>query len=380
MSVKFSISIFYVVFLISQANNSSAQNFTIEVDTTREYLLHLPSDYNEFTEYPLLLAFHGGFGFNWQFRNESNFSHYADSLEFIVVYPQAIGSTRSWNTGSCCGWAFNNDINDVLFVEKLIEKLTSEFSIDEERIYATGFSSGAMFSYALACELSEQFAAVAPVSSSMLINECNPDCTPVPIIHLHAEKDSSALFHGGISENILLPFYYPPVDSVMQEWAIKNGCEQNPESMNLSNGTTIYRWKNCTNGATHEIWLADDGGHKWPGTAGSGILSNDNATQDFYATEVIWNFLKQHSKSCFQTPTLEIEDQALSVFPNPASNTLKLSHTHDINEIKLYNYSGLLIKSFPISHELQIPDIQSGIYFISIKTANSNLTFKVNIL
>ena len=126
---------------------SLAQNFTIQVDSLREYRLHLPSGYDDQVDYPLLFAFHGGFGFDWQFENETNFSHYADSLGFIVVYPQAFGSTRSWNTGVCCGYAYNNNINDFLFVEKMIDTISNNYSIDSDKIYSTGFSSGAMWLY-----------------------------------------------------------------------------------------------------------------------------------------------------------------------------------------------------------------------------------------
>lgn len=289
-----------IITLIFVTALSQAQNFTIQVDTLREYRLHLPVNYNPSDTYPLVFAFHGGFGLDWQFENETGFSDLADTANIIVVYPQAIGTTRSWNTGICCGWAYNNNISDLDFVESLVNHLTATYSVDTSQIYATGFSSGAMMTYAVGCKLSSYFAAIAPVSSSMLIDACEPDCTPVPVIHLHAEPDSSALFHGGYSSNPLLQFYYPPVDSVMTSWSVKNDCNPIIDSIFLENGTKVYRWNNCRDNTYQEIWLADEGGHKWPGTKGTGVLSGDSATQDFFATEVVWNFLKKHSKSCSQ--------------------------------------------------------------------------------
>lgn len=357
---------------------SLAQNFTIQVDSLREYRLHLPSGYDDQVDYPLLFAFHGGFGFDWQFENETNFSHYADSLGFIVVYPQAFGSTRSWNTGVCCGYAYNNNINDFLFVEKMIDTISNNYSIDSDKIYSTGFSSGAMFTYALGCKMPDVFAAIAPVSSSMIIDICSPWCSSTPVLHLHAEPDSSAIYHGGYSSNPLVNFYYPPVDSVMQVWSMNNGCTGIVDTTFLANGTTIYTWNNCVSNTYNEVWLADDGGHKWMGTQGTGVLSGDSATQDFYATEVVWNFLKQFSLECVVINVEEHStENSFNLFPNPASDLINVNGINSNSSIAIYDVFGKQVIPQTNNSVIDIKFLSPGIYYVKIDTYNSTEIIKL---
>lgn len=360
-----------VLALIGMALVVKSQNFTIQVDTLREYRLYLPKNYNLSNTYPLLFAFHGGFGLNWQFEKETGFSDLADTANIIVVYPQAIGTTRSWNTGVCCGWAYNNKISDLDFVAALVKHLTATYNVDTTKIFATGFSSGAMMTYAVGCKFSKVFAAIAPVSSSMLIDSCNPECTPVPTIHLHAQPDSSAPFYGGFSSNPLLQFYYPPVDSVMTNWSIKNNCSAKIDTTLLANGTTIYRWNYCQDDTYQEIWLADDGGHKWPGTPGKGVLSGDSATQDFYATSIIWQFLKQFSKDCTTKVGLAKSthlSERVSLYPNPTSRTLYIltdGNDHEL-EVTVYSPLGEEILRTKTRKAIDISSLPTGQYFLRI--------------
>ncbi|MEM8527811.1 MAG: T9SS type A sorting domain-containing protein [Bacteroidota bacterium] len=355
----------------------SAQDFTIQVDTLRDYRLHLPTNYSSEKSYPLLFALHGGFGTSERMEEETNFSDKADQEGFIVVYPQAIGTTRSWNTGSCCGWAFNNDVDDILFFETLIDELSSNYSVDINRVYATGFSSGAMMSYALACKLSDKIAAIAPVASSMIIDVCEPNCTAVPILHLHAAPDESALFYGGYSDNPLLQFYYPPVDSVMRAWAMKKNCNTTIDSTIMSNGTKVYKWSDCEQNNYQEMWLADDGGHKWPGTSGVSPLSRDRATQDFDATEVVWDFLSQFQKECI-TSALEnqIENVEIQIYPNPVLEYLNVSNITNQTIINIYDIHGKQVLNNLRTNRIFVGNLNRGLYFLSVRNSKNMISFK----
>ena len=50
----------------------------------------------------------------------------------------------------------------------LIENLSSTYSIDADRIYASGYSNGGFMSYSLVCYHSDIFAGIGAVSSTML--------------------------------------------------------------------------------------------------------------------------------------------------------------------------------------------------------------------
>lgn len=59
-----------------------------------------------------------------------------------------------------------NKVDDIGFLHALIDRLHRDDNIDPKRIYVTGISNGAMLSYRLACELSSEIAAIAPVEGA----------------------------------------------------------------------------------------------------------------------------------------------------------------------------------------------------------------------
>jgi polyhydroxybutyrate depolymerase len=80
----------------------------------------------------------------------------------------------------------------------LIEELSASIDIDPDRIYATGFSNGAIMVYRLACELSDQLAAIGPVSATQILDDeqaCHPGRS-VPVIHFHGTADRLNPYEG----------------------------------------------------------------------------------------------------------------------------------------------------------------------------------------
>jgi len=142
----------------------------------RTYLVHLPTGYTGTTDLPLIIAMHGGFGNAYNLQNQSQLSIKADAENFIVVYPEGLVggalNISSWNAGWCCGWTSNNNIDDVGFINALLDTLIAHYSVDTNRIYATGISNGGFMAYRLACELSDRIVAIAPVAASMSMTTC----------------------------------------------------------------------------------------------------------------------------------------------------------------------------------------------------------------
>jgi polyhydroxybutyrate depolymerase len=125
----------------------------------RSYILHVPPGLNASKPVPLVLVFHGiGLDGNEMIRI-SGFNAQSDLSGFIVVYPDGTGEKKSWNGGHCCGEAAIKNVDDIGFVQAFIDDLSKLVTLDRKRIYATGFSNGAILDYRLACELSNQIAA-----------------------------------------------------------------------------------------------------------------------------------------------------------------------------------------------------------------------------
>ena len=137
----------------------------------RNYIIHIPSNYDAEEPIPLVLALHGGGGNSENMQDKTGFNQLANEEGFIVVYPDGTGRLRNrlltWNSGHCCGFAFKNDIDDVGFIRTLIEQIQQEFLIDTNKIFITGHSNGGMMTYRLGSELSDIVAAIAPVAGSI---------------------------------------------------------------------------------------------------------------------------------------------------------------------------------------------------------------------
>ena len=98
----------------------------------------------------------------------------ADEKGFIVVSPH--GVANSWNGGNCCGTSFLDLVDDVGFIDDLLDRVESTYCVDKRRIYATGMSNGGFLTHRLGCELSDRIAAIAPVAGvlGLATNDCRP--------------------------------------------------------------------------------------------------------------------------------------------------------------------------------------------------------------
>src|SRR5262249_47734669 len=61
-------------------------------------------------------------------------------------------------------------IDDVAFLNSVLDDLAGRFPVDGRRVFATGFSNGASMTFRLAAERAERLAGVAPVSGFCLVD------------------------------------------------------------------------------------------------------------------------------------------------------------------------------------------------------------------
>ena len=133
----------------------------------RDYILYVPEIYTPGEAVPLILNFHGYTSNAFEQLNYGEFRPIADTAGFIVVHPMGtvdlLGNTH-WNVG----WG-TSSVDDLGFTAALIDSLSAEYSINQDRIYSTGMSNGGFMSYHLACELSERIAAIASVTGTRCV-------------------------------------------------------------------------------------------------------------------------------------------------------------------------------------------------------------------
>jgi polyhydroxybutyrate depolymerase len=271
----------------------------------RSYIVHVPRGRQD-GAFPVVLNFHGGGGNAQNQQRYSGMDRIADREHFLAVYPDGTGRTsmRTWNAGTCCGYAAANQIDDVGFVRAVITDLARKIPVDRTRIYATGLSNGAMMSYRLAAEASDLVAAIAPVAGSMVLVRFNPS-RPVPVMHIHSVDDPRALYAGGLGPPFPMTnsrVEHPPVEQQLAKWIAHNGC---PATSSLektlhghsgtsdeSNGAAKYVYAPCTTGATVVLWKLRGSGHVWPGSDRTAPWLLGRPTHLIDANEEIWAFFR----------------------------------------------------------------------------------------
>jgi len=86
--------------------------------------------------------------------------------------------------------------------------------------------------------------------------------------------------------------------------------------------------------------------------------------------------VNHYSPICIPANSLSIENEAqaknptLKVFPNPATDKLKILFSETIKSIKLYTVNGIFIKKKVVNGYIDISDLAKGLYFLSLNQHN----------
>lgn len=250
----------------------------------RTFLLRLPPVPARHQPMPLVIAFHG-----WIAGPESHeaFTYLTEEGRqrgFAVAYPTGYG--LSWNAGSCCGRAVDEGVDDTAFVRAMIHRLEATLCIDQNRIYATGMSNGALMAMRLACELSDEVAAVAPVSGADDAPSCTPQ-RPVSVLAFHGTDDFVIPYPGG-----WLGGFRAARDSVAR-WAARDGCAGAPTQSVWVNGEArCAAAPACAGHSDVMLCTILHGGHTWPG--GGYFPPFGHTTADLDATRSMLEFFLAH--------------------------------------------------------------------------------------
>lgn len=292
--------IFFTLILLPVLGFSQIINKTLFFDgLNREYIIYVPSSYDNTQDVPLLFSFHGGSGYANDHMQMTNINTISDTAGFIAVYPQAAVDYDGADPGTTpsTSWLHKAPTthNDVNFIAAIIDTLANEYLIDEDRVYACGYSEGGIFSYELGCRISNKIAAFASVSGSMLtdsfrVNDynfgiCDPS-HPTAVMFIPGDNDFN--FHS--MYNGFQPYYMSAAD-ISYYWSTYNNTDLNPiinpvNNSNPNDGSTVERreWINGTNCVSVTELKVIGGGHDWPGSYGN---------MDINASVEIWNFVSK---------------------------------------------------------------------------------------
>lgn len=306
MKTKYFFFLISALILISMACRKTAntgvgiQNeYTLNYQNIeRSYILYTPNGLDTSKPMPLVFVLHGGGGNAENIIRSSDFNEVADQNKALIVYPNGTGrlndAVLTWNGGTCCGFAQENNIDDVGFIREILKDVESIENVDPKRIYATGMSNGGIMSYRLACEASDIFAAIGSVSGTLNFSPCTPT-ENVSIIHFHGTEDQHVPYDGGVGSQSLVGVDFASVQDSVNFWVEFNGCNSQPQT-NSFEDVQHQAWEGCVGFSSVELYTIVGGKHAWPGSQGPGWVGGDEPNQTISATQLLWEFFASHPK------------------------------------------------------------------------------------
>lgn len=347
----------FLVILFACILKLSAQtaSFTFE-GTVRKYIVHLPAGYNAANKFPLVLNLHGLGSYASQQQLYSNMDATSDKYKFIVVYPDGINN--AWNVGI----GLNSSINDVGFINALLDTLIKKYTVNTDKIYSCGMSLGGYMTYKLGCNLSNRFTAIASVSgvvSATLNANCQP-VKPLPLLHIHGTADDIVAYGGGNGSL--------GVEASVKKWVGFDHCSSQADTfhvpdINKTDQSTadLIKYQTCDRGLDVWFYKIYNGGHTWPGTID---IPNKVTNKDFIASDEIWKFFDRYPLIA----TGIADDQNIklgSIYPNPVNNTLYISGKHSFQQVQILNLSGIIIQTgFAKENKVDVSNLEKGIYLL----------------
>ncbi len=250
-----------------------AQAMAKQIVSDRPYDSKIPLSYDGSRNWPLVILLHG-YGANGLAQDlYFGIGKEVDRLGFLYAFPDGTNDSKNkrfWNaTDVCCDFDKRN-INDVAYIDAIIDDMASQYRVDRRRVYLVGHSNGGFMSHRYACDRAERVAAVVSLAGDNYkdaVSRCKPS-QPVALLQVHGTKDDAVPYQGGTEPGTgrSLP---SALDSV-SFWANVAGCDASPVAgvadldvdVNIAGReTSVTRFSGCKAGGAAELWTIREGGH-----------------------------------------------------------------------------------------------------------------------
>jgi polyhydroxybutyrate depolymerase len=275
----------------AQSNSRQITEQLMVDGMNRKMVIYIPANAPE-GNMPLVISLHGGFATpNQQFKL-ADFRPLADRDKFIVVCP---ASKRVWHDG-----ANNDGIDDIKFIDELINHTIKTYHADPNKIYITGISNGGFMTTRLARQLNNRVAAIAVIAATLSKGEGYEPVRPMPVLYMHGTTDPIVSYYGGK----LLGRRICSHDEVIDKWVKLDQCQSTsyittiPDTAGDGTSIKIEEFVNPVTGIKVLNYTINNGGHTWPGGwQYFPKLIIGKTTRNLDACSEIWDFFKQYKLS-----------------------------------------------------------------------------------
>jgi len=228
---------------------------------------------------------------------------------FVAVWPNGLGT--SWNAGGCCGFAQAEGVDDVGFVNAVVQQtLATHAAVDPQRIYAGGHSNGCMMAQRLAAEESSPVAAVGCHAGYLVLSDSqlpSPFTPAAAVMVVHGKEDAVTPFEAT-----------PPWPGALpnsDRWAALSECGSravdDTHAAPSDPSYIKYAYPGCAQGDTAVVLLEVRGlsgdGHfpyaRAQVSPESAVLVDASSFQTTVNTTTLaWDFVRQFSRNVLSPP------------------------------------------------------------------------------
>ncbi len=277
-------------FLVSCQSTPVPVSGAIEIQSggiSRELWLHIPA-LPVAAPRPAIILLHPTGSNGIRMVNRGNLVDHADRNGFAVVAPDAIEGEFNYDRKS------PRQVDDVRFIEDVIDWISRNPQIDDNRIYLAGFSTGGLMAIRFILESDKPVAGMASVAA-MPPTELPERIRPVSTIFIVGDSDPMNPVKGLWKTDGWLQ--YPPARA-FRVWAKKMNC-----GVSVSSTINIVRHSRrsgCDRNVSVVYLQVENMGHYWPKPVDPDKpLFLDPKKGPFQpgldATAVIWDFFRQVS-------------------------------------------------------------------------------------
>jgi poly(hydroxyalkanoate) depolymerase family esterase len=286
------------------------------------YFVYTPTAYRVGTAVPLLVMLHGCTQTAAEFATGTRMNQLAEQYGFIVVYPE---QTRTSNRTLCWNWFKSSNQfrgrGEPAMIAQIVQAVrenTSQWTIDDSRIYVAGASAGGVMAVILGATYPDIFAAIGVHSGAeyravtnilggfKVMRSGGPDPIKqgkeaydamggfkrvVPTIVFHGTHDRIAALANG--------------DQVVQQWMQTNRLAshglydadfKNPTTTTSGQvpggrSYTVYTWKDNKGNEVQKYWKIHGLGHAWSGGNPSVRYTDPQGPN---ASEAMYRFFMKH--------------------------------------------------------------------------------------
>jgi len=353
-------------------------------DTTREYIVVYPAQFNAEQPTGTLFFLHGLFNYIDSLIYRFDWQHLADMSGWVCVLPQALeyqdtlGLTPvnlgpCWNSGvdvDLLGatYPLSGDVDDSGFLMALLDTLSTQYNLNSDSVFFAGMSMGGFMTNRMAIEHGDRITAAVPISGLIALKFAYTEpVAPINMMCIHGTDDPIVTYYGDFISFTGLSSIVASVglgaEETVEFWRSYNECSYFPTIDIFENrkkdGLLFIRYSYtdgidgkrvsfiCVRGGTHQIY------------------GDPDVTDIDYLTE-IYNFCSGNNVGYPPSSREPYNSLHIYTYPNPATDNITVK-VPSYGTLDITNYLGehlLSVTAKEGDNRINVSSLPAGIYCV----------------